>query len=396
MTLFVADDAVARGFEPFALTRPASELRAGAELIRRRWELSLGETAAGLVAADHLADFEEPGAPPVRQGELPAGSVVASSRFAPSLAPAVSGAEVWRCEGRVAAIRLGRSIPAARLAAVESLDELAGAQTRSVEIDGWWLDQVWDLVRHLPAMLTRDILALAAGGERAAVEQSPGAQPVYIEPGAQIEPMVALDASAGPILVRRGATVCSFTRLVGPCVIGEGTSVSGGRVAACSIGERCRVNGELSTSVFIGHANKSHDGFIGHSVVGRWVNLGASTVNSNLKNTYGTVSLWTPGGMRDTGEQFLGTLFGDHVKTAIGTRLTTGCVIGAGANVFGDRTTPKVIAPFAWGVERGETWSLDRFLATAERVMARRQVALGAGARRQLAAAYERRWRGPA
>ena len=97
----------------------------------------------------------------------------------------------------------------------------------------------------------------------------------------------------------------------------------------------CKVRGELSNTIFLGYSNKGHDGFVGHSYLGRWVNLGAGTITSNLKNTYGTVSLWTPDGVRDTGLQFLGTLFGDHVKTGIGLRLTTGTVLGAGANVYG-------------------------------------------------------------
>src|SRR5204863_9771343 len=96
------------------------------------------------------------------------------------------------------------------------------------------------------------------------------------------------------------------------------------------------------------YANKGHEGFVGHSYLGKWVNLGAGTTTSNLKNTYGTVSLWTPSGTRNTGLQFLGTLFGDHVKTGIGLRLSTGTVIGTGANVY-DAMPPKAVAPFAWG-----------------------------------------------
>jgi hypothetical protein len=153
------------------------------------------------------------------------------------------------------------------------------------------------------------------------------------------------------------------------------------------------VHGELSTTIFLGHANKAHDGFVGHSVLGRWVNLGASTVTSNLKNTYGTVQLWTPSGVRETGMQFLGTLFGDHVKTAIGTRLSTGTVLGTGANVFGDAMPPRVVAPFAWGgAIDAPAYRLDRFLLVAERAMARRHITLGDGARRQLTAAYNGRW----
>ena len=102
------------------------------------------------------------------------------------------------------------------------------------------------------------------------------------------------DVTAGPILVRRGAIVQAFTRVVGPCAIGDGSVVAGDRIAASSIGERCKVHGELSVSIVMGYTNKSHDGFVGHSYLGRWVNLGAGTITSNLKNTYGPVQLWTP------------------------------------------------------------------------------------------------------
>src|SRR5206468_4782332 len=133
--------------------------------------------------------------------------------------------------------------------------------------------------------------------------------------GATIEPQVVFDASAGAIYVGAGTTVHAFTRLVGPCYIGRDSVILGDRVGICSIGDHCKVRGEMSNTIMVGHANKGHDGFVGHSYMGRWVNLGAGTITSNLKNTYGPVTLWTPSGMRDTGMQFLGTLFGDHAKT---------------------------------------------------------------------------------
>jgi hypothetical protein len=120
------------------------------------------------------------------------------------------------------------------------------------------------------------------------------------------------------------------------------------------------------------------------------VNLGAGTTTSNLKNTYGTVALWTPDGVRDTGLQFLGTLFGDHAKTGIQLPLTTGCVVGAGANVF-DRMPPKHVPPFAWGGEAPYgRYEVDRFVQVAERAMARRAVPLAPGMRETLRAAHGR------
>jgi hypothetical protein len=149
----------------------------------------------------------------------------------------------------------------------------------------------------------------------------------------------------------------------------------------------------VSTSLFTGHANKSHEGFVGHSILGRWTNLGASTVTSNLKNTYGPVHIWTPEGLRDSGMQLLGSLIGDHAKTAIGTRLTTGSVIGAGASVVADGMTPRVIPPFSWGtVAAGETYELEKFLEVAARAMSRRHVTLGDAERAHLTMVYSARW----
>jgi UDP-N-acetylglucosamine diphosphorylase / glucose-1-phosphate thymidylyltransferase / UDP-N-acetylgalactosamine diphosphorylase / glucosamine-1-phosphate N-acetyltransferase / galactosamine-1-phosphate N-acetyltransferase len=391
--LVLYDDVVARAFEPFALTRPVSELRAGALLVRQRWEHVLGVPSEGIIAAAHLADYEEPGAPPVLAGALPAGTILVNSRCLAALEPLETDAVLWRCRGRVAAVRLSRDVPPSALASgTLSLDELGGSDAPAAELHGWWLDAVWDLVRHLAEMLSSDVgaLTLTVDTEDPRDLTRLGDHPVCIEHGASVEPLVVFDATAGPILVRRGATIRAFSRLEGPCFIGPDTIVAGGRVATSAIGDHCRVHGEVSTSIFVGHANKAHDGFLGHSVLGRWVNLGASTVTSNLKNTYGTVALWTPDGVTDTGLQFLGTLLGDHAKTAIGTRLTTGTVVGAGANVFGGEV-PKVVPPFAWGASGAESYDIAKFLTMADRAMARRHVTLGESARRQLQAAHEHR-----
>jgi UDP-N-acetylglucosamine diphosphorylase/glucosamine-1-phosphate N-acetyltransferase len=399
-SLVLYDDATARRFEPFALTRPVSELRAGTEIVRRRWELALDAEASAFVGAAHLADFEEADAPSMLTGDVAAGTILVHSRFAITMAPSDPWADVWTCDGRVAAVRIGRTVSANTLRdGSATLDAFVAPDAAASDVSGWWLNEVWDLIRHLPEIIASDIAqrverldTVSAAETGAAII---GAHPARVERGASIEPYVVFDASAGPILVRRGATVAPFSRLVGPCYIGEESMIAGGKVAATSVGEQCRVHGEVSNTVFLGHANKSHDGFVGHSYFGRWSNLGASTVTSNLKNTYGPVALWTPNGVRSTGMQFLGTFLGDHAKTAIGTRLTTGSVIGAGANVFATSMTPKVVTPFAWGgggASDTSVYEIDRFLNVAERVMIRRHVVLTERARRWLAAAYAARW----
>jgi UDP-N-acetylglucosamine diphosphorylase/glucosamine-1-phosphate N-acetyltransferase len=211
---------------------------------------------------------------------------------------------------------------------------------------------------------------------------------VRIEPrNAAIEPFVLFDVSAGPIWIEQGVTIRAFTRLAGPAWIGRSTTILGGNVSASSIGPHCKVRGEIEATVIHGYSNKAHDGFLGHAYVGRWVNLGALTTNSDLKNNYGTVRIWTPDGETDTGEKKIGCLLGDHVKTAIGTMFGTGTVVGAGANVFGAEPPPKYVPPFAWG-NPDVAWDLDRVLQAAEIAMGRRDVPLTPGLRNVLQNAW--------
>ncbi len=393
------DDAIARTFEPFALTRPAGELRAGALLVRERWMRALGAPVAGHLTSPHLAGFEEPGsAPVVDSGTLPAGTWVANARFLPALTRLPVEDAVLVAGTAVAAVRLRTPLPASAFAdGTVDLASLTPAEgVRKTLASGWWAHDVWDYVRHLVPMLEHDIPVLG-GSMPASLPTGAirvGTHPIYVEPGADVEPAVCFDTSAGPILLRAGSHAHAFTRLVGPLYVGEGSSVTADKIAASSIGDTCKVHGELSNSIFTGHSNKGHDGFVGHSMLGRWVNLGAGTITSNLKNTYGTVQLWTPAGIRETGLQFLGTLFGDHAKTGIGLTLTTGSVLGAGANVYGSQMPPKAVAPFAWG-EAGAfvEYRADKFVDVAERMMSRRHVTMSDGMRRMLLASYAARWR---
>ena len=395
--VYLYDDARARHFEPFALTRPAGELRAGALLVRERWTRALGAPVAGHLTSAHLSGFEEPGAAPVVDGgTIPAGAWVVNARYLPALRR-LPVEDALLTDEHVVAVRLREALPVSEFSDGDvDLESLVPAEgVRKALSGGWWANDVWDYVRHLVPMLAHDLpllgaampTALPAGAIRV------GAHPVYVEEGAVVEPAVCFDTTEGPIVLRAGSHVFAFTRLVGPLYVGEGSSVTADKVAASSIGDVCKVHGEMSNTILTGHSNKGHDGFVGHSILGRWVNLGAGTITSNLQNTYGTVQLWTPDGIRETGLQFLGTLFGDHTKTGIGLTLTTGTVLGAGANVYGSQLPPKAVAPFSWG-EPGSfaDYRADKFLDVAERMMARRHVTLSDGSRRQLLASYAARW----
>lgn len=406
--LYLYDDARARTFEPFASARPISEMTAGIALIRDRWSTVLDVNGGTLhLAGQRHAHFDEPfvhGAGRAAAGVIPAGSIIANSRCVLALARrgiSTSGRRAprgWRVGDRVAAIRVDEPVESSIFTegGLALGDLLSGASDLD-ELAGWWHDEVWDFIRLLPEQLSADIAAVAELKTERTSELPQhatvlGDDPVVVRDTAVVEPHVVLDTTTGPILIEAGARVRPFTRICGPCRVGRDAIVLSGEISTCSLGEVSKVRGELTTSIVVGHSNKSHDGFVGHSYLGRWVNLGAGTITSNMKNTYGHVALWTPEGVRDTGMQFLGTLFGDYVKTGIGLRLTTGTVIGAGANVYG-AMPPKVVPPFAWGdASPYATYHADKFVEAAARGMARRHVELTDEARRHLESMHAGRW----
>jgi len=395
--LFFYDDVRARQFEPFALTRPGSELRAGTSLIRHRWERITGLKSAGFISSAHLANFEEGGAPPAMlpKSEIPAGAVIVNTRYVPPLDLELDRFDLLMCDGMACAVKLARELPVSQFTA--GTTDLGAIQTSlgGRKVKGRWINDVWDFVAILTDQLTEDIPVRAKSLTKIAKHSAAtiGSHTIFVEEGAEIRPHVVLDATAGPILIRAGAVIAPFTWLVGPVSVGRESQILGARVGGSSIGDHCKIRGEFSSSIVLGHSNKGHTGFVGHSFLGRWVNLGAMTTTSNMKNTYGPVQLWTPTGVRSTGQQFLGTLFGDHSKTGIGKMLSTGTVIGAGANVFGSTMTPKAVPPFAWGdSEPYDTYDVAKFLVVVERAMARRQVELSDKARKQLTEAHKRRW----
>jgi UDP-N-acetylglucosamine diphosphorylase/glucosamine-1-phosphate N-acetyltransferase len=389
------DDAIARAAEPFALTRPFGELRAGASLIRDRWERLLGMPAASFIGAPHLATFDEFGAPPAATGSLAAGTVIVNSRFAPALdgrIPALTPGQSLRANGEIAAVALKSKLDTAKLADggadLRSLD----APGTSKEVSGWWLGAAWDFVDTLPEMLAADASVLANHMPTQLPPQVSvlGAHRCAVARGAFIEPRVVIDTTGADVVILEGARIGAFARIAGPCVIGPYTLVAGGRYTTVSAGEHSRLCGEMSVVLVNGHSNKAHDGFVGHTAIGRWANLGAGTVTSNLKNTYGPIRVQDSRGEHETGMQFLGSLLGDHVKTAIATRLNTGTIIGAGANIFGDRAPAKYVPAFSWGdVAPFVQYERDKFLEVAAHVMRRREVAMTDGTRAALGAAWD-------
>jgi UDP-N-acetylglucosamine diphosphorylase/glucosamine-1-phosphate N-acetyltransferase len=246
----------------------------------------------------------------------------------------------------------------------------------------------WDLLDGLAAGLAEDIEAVAAEAGRlgyvspSAASGRMGEHVALVHASASIAPQVVFDTSQGPVLVGPKAVIRPFTVLCGPCSIGEGSIVGDRSLikAAVSCGPLCRIGGEIGGTSIAGRSNKAHDGHLGDSVIGEWVNLGAGTDNSNLLNTYGEVSMrLEPDGPRQrTGRIFFGAVIGDHVKTAIGTRIMTGTVFGTGAMVACSTPPPSTVRRFAWLTDEGERrYELGKFVEVAKTVMARRNAVPG-------------------
>jgi UDP-N-acetylglucosamine diphosphorylase/glucosamine-1-phosphate N-acetyltransferase len=199
---------------------------------------------------------------------------------------------------------------------------------------------------------------------------------VFLRDGVRLGAGCVLDATSGPVVLGDGVAVGHNAVILGPVTVGPRSVIKdGARIEGpVSLGPVCKVGGEVEGSIFQGYANKQHDGFLGHAYIGAWTNLGAATNNSDLKNNYSTVRVWTPEGEVDTGERFVGLFLGDHSKTAIGTLFNTGTVVGFACNVFGTGFPPKHLSSFTWGSDGGTVHGLEKAMASARAVMKRRGV----------------------
>lgn len=234
-------------------------------------------------------------------------------------------------------------------------------------------------VKHL--LNTRDYPQLTVG------TLCMGTEPFYVDPTATILPGVVLDFSNGPIWIDEQAVIRPGAVLTGPCYIGQYSHVLDRAVirANTSIGPWCKVAGEIGGTIFQGFANKAHDGYLGDSYIGEWVNLGAGTTNSNLLNTYGEIVArpfiepsphrFQQGSNERTGETFLGCTLGDHVKTAICTRIMTGSIIGTGTMFAASSALSGTVLPFSWCTDAGvKPYRFDKFMEVARAAMSRRKI----------------------
>ena len=202
-----------------------------------------------------------------------------------------------------------------------------------------------------------------------------GEHDVLVGPKAEIRPSAVIDASDGPVVIGAGVVIHPLSVVQGPAYVGPGTVVNPGAKLreGTSAGAFCKLGGEIEESIILDLSNKQHDGFLGHAILGSWVNLGADTNGSDLKNNYSAVKVDLGDGPVDTGQSFVGQHVGDHAKTGIDTMLTTGGVVGVAANVYGGDFAPRFVPDFSWGGAGGlAEYRLADALSTARAVYERR------------------------
>lgn len=393
--LFLFDDRRARRWAPFTLTRPAGEILYGCLTLRERAESVFGAVCAGHVSRSALRGFDEVGgAPTVKLEDIGTHGtrILLSSRAAPKLGSVAVPDQASRLilDGETVGWILPDGVALPSELWLRDPDAAPTDLGEAFALQGTLLGRPWDLVTSNAACILEDVATLWGEADDAPDVIRVGEGAISLGIGAEIEPGVHVDTRGGPVRLAEGVRVEGPARLTGPLFVGSGTRILGGHVGTSSIGPTCVVRGEVADSILLGFVNKAHDGYIGHALLGRWVNLGAYTTNSDLKNNYRPVRVWTPEGDVDTGLMKVGCFLGDHVKTGIGTVINTGTVIGAGSNVFGGTMPPGAVPPFSWGSGSDlRDHDRDKFLSTAGLAMGRRGQELTAGVRRILEEAWD-------
>lgn len=371
---------------------PLTDLRASFGVRTGAWTMLERLVRGGWRVAGALV---RPGAEALTRERHP-GLAVNAPPAGPGAVLAVNGRWALPDAGRLASLRPGEaavgpdgSVIAACVAAEQAPALLEGGPVglRKVDWPEAWasmLTRPWSTRAVRDAAIDADLGALtntlprlASGGGVTVIGQA-----AHAHRSARVAPTAVLDAEGGPVVLDEGAIVRPGAILIGPVYVGPNSTVLERATIRphTAVGPWCKVNGEVGGCVFQGYANKAHDGYLGDSWVGEWVNLGAGTTNSNLLNTYGEViAKARPDGRSErTGQQFLGATIGDHVKTAICTRLYTGCVLGTGSMFAGTSAVSGCVAGFSWVTDEGaRPYRFEKFLEVARAAMGRRKVTPG-------------------
>ena len=388
----VFEDADYRNLLPLVYWRATCQLRVGKRTLLSKVRRQFEGVPVSVYVRDELAEITRQ-RHSIAVNEPPSGDRVLfvngraawRRRVEPDRWPSAAFAGeslLWLAADRALADRLGSG----SFFDAEALAEALGGVPR-VEPDPdacVLFDYPWQLVGANHDELLLDWQAEGAGGIEGAVHDGChllNEADIHVGPGSTIKPCCVLDAEDGPVWIGENCRIGPHATLEGPCCIGDGSVIQpGARIREdATIGPVCKVGGEIEASVIHSYSNKQHDGFLGHAYLGSWINIAADCVNSDLKNTYGTVRVPINGVEIETGEMFVGLTMGDHTKAGINLSFPTGAVAGFASNIFLSTFPPKFVGSFNWYTDRGcMPYDPHRGVATARRVMQRRKVEMTA------------------
>jgi UDP-N-acetylglucosamine diphosphorylase/glucosamine-1-phosphate N-acetyltransferase len=358
-------------FFPLSLTRPVSELRTGIFTIADKWRRAM-DSPAYYLTIDYLTQKY-----PLK---IAKNNYCINSRIIPdtNLISAIKGLspnEGLFISGSFIACKVDKGVfetsishyDFSSLKTIEYIDELRQ------------ISHITEIYNNNPYEINADFKTIGKKGEILKDPHTVCYNPdqIYIGEGTNIKSCI-LDADDGPIFIGNNVTMQPGSVVRGPAAILEDSVISiNSKIRAnTTIGPSCKVGGEVSQVVFQGYSNKSHDGFLGSSVIGEWCNFGAGSNNSNLKNNYSGVKLWDyeAGKFAETGLQYCGLIMGDFSKCGINTMFNTGTVVGICANIYGNGYMPKFIPSFSWGNNEGFVdYQMDKAIDTIMTVMDRRR-----------------------
>ncbi|MGB9642425.1 MAG: putative sugar nucleotidyl transferase [Candidatus Ratteibacteria bacterium] len=367
---------------PLSYIRPVFELRCGMHSLLERILMKAKTEDVVLFVRDYLVDLvRKKYQYPVNQtSELNDDVLIVDGRVLVESEFCTNKEAVYLCDDEVVYGYVKKE-NASKIAGKNLSEILDFLKTLpSVNVEAKLMRFPWNFIHENPEMLRKDFISSGKRGIEGTFSPQAlvkGPDDIFIAEGAEIHPFVVLDTSSGPVYVDKKAKIFPFSRIEGPCYIGEDTHIMPGASIreGNSIGPVCRIGGELEESIIQGYSNKYHDGFVGHAYIGEFVNLGALTTNSDLKNDYSTVTVYVNGKPVDTGDLKVGSFIGDHTKTSIGTLFNTGTSAGVMCNITAGGILPKFFPSFVWYVNNKfmKGFGLEIMLKTARAAMERRK-----------------------
>ncbi len=383
MQLCFFSDNRADHFLPLTLTRPIHDLRVGISTIQEKWEIELNAKTEYALIPDFLSNVFE-----YDSTSLSGNSIWINSRYLPTpelvteILKLESGSFLTNGENPIVA-RLDENRTSKWIENNSpDFEELISV---NIDFEPSTIEFLWDLLSLNAAQIEEDIKRLQVSTTKDSqleklLSYSNQAQ-IHISDSATIEPGCIMIADEGPVFIGDNAVIEAGSIIKGPSAICEKATVKmKARVyGGTTIGPVCKVAGEIHNSIFHSYSNKAHEGFVGNSILGQWCNLGADTNTSNLKNNYSRVSItnWSTKKPYEDGVQFLGTIMGDHSKTAINTQLNTGTMVGVCSNIFHSGFPPKYIPSFSWGGKEGlQTYKFEKAIEAMSAMMKRRGIDL--------------------